>query len=81
MTRAGNVMEFGIPGQADVSGILDGGYRAEIEVKTGSGRLSKEQIAFKTMIEVWGGFYFECREMEALKSSITHFLKNKKDGS
>jgi hypothetical protein len=81
MTRSGTVMEFGVPGQGDISGILIGGYRAEIEGKTGSGRLSKEQIAFKNMIFIWGGIYIEARNIEDTVQALHSFLQNKKLGS
>lgn len=81
MTRRGQIMTFGIPGQADISGILNGGFRAEIEVKTGSGNLKSDQINFKEMIETWGGFYFVARDLESTISSIYSFLSSKNSPS
>lgn len=77
-TARGQFMTFGVPGQADISGILLGGWRAEIEVKTGTGRLSKEQINFLNMIQKWGGFAYEARNLFLTREAIFHFLEMKK---
>lgn len=37
---------FGLPGQADITGILANGRRLEVEVKTDTGRVSPEQTIF-----------------------------------
>jgi len=81
-TVQGRFIRFGIPGQADLTGILpvvqvlvcphcDGqlstpplGVRLEIEVKTESGRLSKDQQAFQGMVERFGGIYVVARSAE-----------------
>ena len=81
-TLQGRFVRFGIPGQADLTGILpvvqvlvcphcDGqlstpplGVRLEIEVKTESGRLSKDQQAFQGMVERFGGIYVVARSAE-----------------
>lgn len=51
------VVRFGLPGQADLSGILSGGRRLEIECKKPGGRQSREQRAFQRVIESFGGVY------------------------
>lgn len=81
MTRRGQVMTFGIDGQADISGILIGGHRAEIEVKTGSGRLKEDQIKFRDMILTWQGFHHQARNVDDTVSSILEFIQNKKAAS
>lgn len=53
----GRVVTFGVPGQADLTGILPGGVRLEIEVKKPGGRQSKQQVAYQRMIERFGGVY------------------------
>ena len=69
------VVRFGIPGCADLSGIIthqrcvfgcqvDLGVRLEIEVKTPTRRQSKQQVAFQAMIEKFGGVYILCRSTE-----------------
>lgn len=57
-------VRFGVPGQGDVSGIVDGGRRLEIECKTLRGRQSAEQIAFQAMIERHFGIYILARSVE-----------------
>lgn len=55
---------FGLKGEADIQGILMGGRAIAIEVKTGTGSLTPEQIAFKNMWEKFGGLYIEARSVE-----------------
>ena len=47
---------YGKKGSADITGILPGGRRLEIECKAGKGRLSPEQVDFLAMITEQGGF-------------------------
>jgi len=57
------LVRFGIPGQADISGILKPlGCRIEIEVKRPDrkGRQSEAQKNFQTMITSHGGLYLLC---------------------
>ena len=53
-------VKFGIPGQGDVSGIMLGGYRIEIEFKRKGGKQSTDQRAFQQMIENFDGIYLLC---------------------
>lgn len=46
---------YGRKGSADITGILPGGRRLEIECKAGKGRLSPEQVTFLDMITEQGG--------------------------
>lgn len=58
-------VRFGIPGETDLQGIIaPWGRLLAIEVKTGSGRLSKDQARFRNMIEKFGGLYVEARSVE-----------------
>lgn len=50
-------IKFGVEGGADISGILVGGKRFELEVKTGKARQQKNQIYFQDMIRMYGGEY------------------------
>jgi hypothetical protein len=62
MARYGDmVVRYGVPGQADITGILPDGRRLEIECKTLVGRLSKQQQAFQRMIERFNGLYLVAR--------------------
>ncbi len=69
---------FGIPGQADTSGILaPGGRRLEIEIKTGSDRLRPEQATFKEMVVRAGGIYVEARSVEDAVDGVRRHLEGK----
>ena len=60
--RIGNrLIRFGIPGQADLTGILSDGRRLEIEVKSAGGRQTPEQAAFGRTIERFNGIYVLAR--------------------
>lgn len=50
------VVRFGIPGQADITGVI-AGRRIEIECKSPTGRQSPEQRAFQLRVESAGGLY------------------------
>ena len=50
----GRIIRFGLKGQTDITGVVCG-RRVEIEVKTGSGRPSKQQESFLAMIRNYGG--------------------------
>ncbi len=67
-TKSGAVVRFGLPGQADITGIAyigDGyGIRLEIEVKSATGRPSPEQLHWGALIETFGGIYIIARSGE-----------------
>lgn len=55
-------VEFGVKGQADISGLLlPTGRRLEIETKTQRGRQSEHQKRWQAMIERMGGLYVLAR--------------------
>lgn len=61
-------IKFGLPGQADILGLAGpNGRLIAIELKTETGRQSKEQKAFQAQIETAGGLYILARSLgEAL---------------
>jgi len=63
-------VSFGVPGQADLSGILPDGVRLEIEVKSPRGRQTKDQRAWQQMIERFGGVYVLARSVEAVRVAL-----------
>lgn len=71
----GRIVAFGIPGQADLSGLLPGGIRLEIECKTEDGRLSIEQRNFQCMIQRFGGVYVVARSVDDVWRAIGKYLK------
>lgn len=50
-----------IPGAADITGMLPGGRRLEVECKTASGRQSEDQRVFQAVVERAGGLYVLAR--------------------
>ena len=65
---------FGVPGQADLTGVLPGGTRLEIEVKSATGRQSRDQAAYQQMIERFGGVYVLARSVEDVWARIGGYL-------
>lgn len=61
---SGRIVRFGIPGAADISGILRGGRRLEIECKSRDGRLSALQERFCRVIQHHGGLYILARSVD-----------------
>ena len=65
------VVAFGVPGQADLSGLfLPDGRRLEIEVKSPTGRQSREQRDFQAMIEKFNGVYILARSVADVAAVI-----------
>ena len=67
-------VRFGVPGQADLTGILPGGVRLEVEVKSATGRQSAEQLAYQCMIERFGGVYVLARSVGDVWERIRRYL-------
>lgn len=63
-------VRFGLPGAADLSGILPDGRRLEIEVKSPKGRQTKEQAAYQRMIERFGGLYVLARSLSDVEVAL-----------
>ncbi len=68
------VVRFGVPGQADLTGILPGGIRLEVEVKAENGRQSEEQRNYQRMVEQFGGVYVLARSVEDVQLAIGRYL-------
>jgi len=69
--RMGNrFVRAGVRGQADLTGILPDGRRVEIEVKSSTGRQTKEQRNFQRMIERFGGVYVLARSVEDVRDRL-----------
>lgn len=68
------VIQFGIKGQADLTGILPGGTRLEIEVKSSKGKQRKDQKVFGNMIEKKGGLYVLAKSTGDVADAIDSFL-------
>lgn len=60
----GRMVQFGIPGQADLSGLrAPNGARLEVEVKSDKGRLGPQQAKFGKMITDLGGTFIVARSV------------------
>ena len=64
------VVRFGVPGQADLTGILPGGVRLEVEVKSDRGRQTEDQRNFQRMIERFGGVYVLARSVDDVERAL-----------
>lgn len=73
-SAGGRIVRFGIPGQADLTGILPGGVRLEIEVKGPTGRQSEDQRNFQRMIERFGGVYVLARSVDDVWRAVARYL-------
>ncbi len=70
-TALGALVRFGVPGQADISGLrLPHGQRIEIEVKSPKGRQSQQQRRYQAMIENCGGIYILARSLEDVREVL-----------
>ena len=67
-------VHFGLPGQADLTGILPDGRRLEIEVKSSTGRQSREQVSFERMIRRFGGLYVLARSVEDVREALGGYV-------
>lgn len=86
-TFGGRSVQFGVPGQADLTGILPVevtcprcmelvvrlGVRLEIEVKSPTGRQSEEQQNYQAIIERFGGLYVLARSVGDVKEAIDEY--------
>lgn len=68
--RGDELIRYGLVGCADISGIIIGGKRIEIEVKTGKAVQSPQQKNFEAMIKMYGGFYFVCHSVDEAVNCI-----------
>jgi hypothetical protein len=79
VAKAGDrFIRLGVPGEADITGIVDGGYRLEIEVKAGRDRLREEQASFLSMVKLHGGIALVARDVEATMDAIRFELLHRK---
>lgn len=67
---SGRPVEFGFPGQADLSGLLPGGIRLEVELKSSTGRPSDDQLHFAAMVRAFGGIYVLARSADEVEAAV-----------
>ncbi len=68
-------IKYGIKGESDIDGIIaPTGKRLHIEIKTGKGKLSKDQERFKNMIEKFGGVFIEARSVDDCLNELKRYF-------
>lgn len=72
-------MRFGLKGSADISGILLYGQRLEIECKSKTGSYTKDQKAFRAMIERYGGFFIDATDGKLTVEQIVKMVQDRVD--
>lgn len=73
-TTSGHFQRYGLKGSSDIIGMTKSGRFTAIEIKTGSARQSKHQVAFQKMVEKNGGAYMVVRsevDFDALKQLLS----------
>ncbi len=65
------IVRFGVPGQADLTGILPDGRRIEVEIKSATGRQTQDQKNFQRMIERFRGLYVLARSVKDVRRALT----------
>lgn len=71
--KTGRPVRFGLPGSADILGMMaPWGRIIAIECKTGDGRLSPAQEAFRDMVRRNGGIYLVAREVTDLQALVQY---------
>lgn len=73
--KRGRLVRFGAVGAADITGVLRGGRRLEIEIKSASGRVTDEQAAFGERINAMGGLYFVAWRLDEVVERVTAALR------
>ncbi len=69
-----SIVRYGVVGETDIDGIIKGGRRLAIEVKTGRGKLSKEQESWRDMLIRFGALYIEARSLDQVVEEIKKAL-------
>lgn len=64
------IIRQGIPGMADIGGMI-GGLAVQVEVKTPTGKLSKEQVRWQRAVERAGGIFICARSPTGVLASLT----------
>lgn len=69
--RGDLLIRYGLVGCADITGILNGGIRLEIEIKTGKAVQSPQQLVFERMIRKFDGIYIVVHSVEEAVTLVT----------
>lgn len=74
--RHGKMIRYGKKGSADISGLLVGGRRLEVECKTGKAIQNTDQVNFGDMITRMGGLYVVARDVESVLAIVFKAYRN-----
>lgn len=69
-TEDGRFLRAGTKGSADILGCTPRGTFIAVECKTGTGRLTKEQQAFRDAIEHLGGIHVVARALDDVHDAL-----------
>ena len=75
MTAYGKPIAVGLPGEADLTLYYKGGKTVFIEIKTPTGRQSKQQRAFEKRVKELGFTYLIMRSLD----DVREFIKEVED--
>ena len=67
---AARVVRFGVPGQADLTGVLSDGHRLEVEIKAVGRAQTKDQKNYEHMIRRMGGVYVLAYSTEDVRKAL-----------
>ncbi len=70
MRRGKRYVRFGFPGVSDIIGILPGGRFLAVECKSSTGKLSLDQDAFLTAVQLSGGVALWVRSAAELHDKL-----------
>jgi hypothetical protein len=73
-TLGGQMVRFGIPGMADLTGLVACGRRLEVEVKGPDGRQSADQRTWERVVTGLGGLYCLARSTDDLQAFLDAHL-------
>lgn len=73
---ATRLIRFGVPGQADITGVVRG-RAVFVEVKTETGRQSELQRAFQERVEAAGGAYLLVKNCDDTVRAVQALLGNR----
>ncbi len=69
--KASGMVRFGIKGQADITGLIrPTGRFLAIEVKTKTGRQTKDQKRYQAMVTKYGGVYILARSVADVEAGL-----------
>jgi len=67
---AGRWIVFGLPGQADVTGMILGGYRLDVELKSTGKKQSPQQVVFGDRAHRMGSIYICADSIEIAMDAV-----------